>query len=91
MSAQQIFYIIGIVYFSFWLLVGIGILIFSLVFVNQMKRNYHKIETRLGAAKVLLNLAQSNLVRKVVLFIGSISFVTKTVSSLLSRSDQDEN
>ena len=90
MSAQQIFYIIGIVYFSFWLLVGIGFLIFSLVFVNQIKRNYHKIENKLGAAKVLLNLAQSSFVRKVVLFIGSISFVTKTVSKLLSSSDQDQ-
>lgn len=90
MSAQQIFYIIGIVYFSFWLLAGIGFLIFSLIFIRQMKNSYYKIGDKLGAIKVLLNLAQSSLVRKIVLFVGGMSFVSKTVSSLLSSSDSDK-
>lgn len=90
MSAQQIFFTIGIVYFGFWLLVGLGFLVFLLIFIRQMKKKFSKIESKLGIAKVLIDLAQSSFIRKTALFIGGMSFVGKTITSLLPGRDKDK-
>jgi hypothetical protein len=95
MSLQQIFYLIGTIYFGLWLLITIGFIVFAVTFTRQMKNKFgqieHQFEDKVKTAKVLMDLAQSKLVRKGLLFVGGISFVSKIVGSVLSGQDEQQS
>lgn len=47
MTLEQVFYVIGIIYFIFWLIVGIASLIFAYLLKKKLEETQEKIDYRL--------------------------------------------
>jgi hypothetical protein len=88
MQLEQIFYLIGTIYFGLWLIITLVFLIFAIIFMLKIRSAIKTIEDKLTPAKNVLNFAQSGLVRKVMLFVGSLTFVAKTVSALMAGDEE---
>lgn len=92
MQLDQIFYAIGIAYFSLWLLITIACLVLAILLVIRLRKKAQEIESKLAAAKVIVDLLQSGLVRKGLVLVSGAAFTAKAVSGLqaLFGSDEDE-
>ncbi len=88
MQLEQIFYLVGTIYFGLWLIITLVFLIFAIVFMLKIRKGVKVVEQKLAAAKSVLSLAQSGLVKKGMLFVGGLTFVAKTISALLSGDEE---
>ncbi len=98
MQIEQIFYIIGTIYFSLWLLITIFGLIFMITLMTRMRRKLRQFErqvesfeNKLAAAKLVLNVVRSQVFKKGVLLVGGGAFTAKLASGLKSLFKSDEN
>ncbi len=91
MQLDQIFYAVGIVYFTLWLLITLACVVFGIILIVRIRKKAKQLESKLAAAKVIVDLIQSNIIRKGLVLVSGGAFAAKAISGLQSFFGSNED